>query len=351
MKAVRLYGPLDFRVDDIPMPEPGPGEVLVRTEYCGVCGSDIARGVDGNVPFTPNTIGHEFSASVAKLGEGVTEFKVGDLVAVMPGIACMECPHCRVGHYGQCQNWQFIGLRVKDKGAFAEYNVMPKRNLMKLPEGMDPKMGAFLEPMSVALHALGQVNFQCGKDIAIIGAGTIGQLLILCARALGAKNIYAFDMDDQKLAFARTLGADYTYNTAKEGFFEAYMGDTDGLGCEQVMEVVGLEKTILLAVDACRPVGHIALVGLLGKSVTFPPEYLRKINVNEITFTGVWQSFSLDFPGDEWRLALHYISKGIIDLEPLLYKVDRMENANAVFEEFKTPGKVQGKIILTFNEL
>lgn len=351
MKAVRLYGPLDFRVDDIPMPAPGPGEVLVRTEYCGVCGSDISRGVNATVPFLPNTLGHEFSATVVEIGEGVSSVSKGDVVAVMPLIVCHQCEHCKNGNFGQCLDWKFIGLRVPDRGAFAEYNVMPEANLLKLPEGMDPMLGAFLEPTAVAMHGLHKLQFQAGKDLAIIGVGTIGQLILLCAKALGVKNVYVFDVDDEKLAFAKSLGADYVYNNAKEGFMEQYLADTGGLGVEQVAEAVGLEQTILMSMDIAKSCGRIALVGLLGKSVSIPPEYLRKINTNELTLTGVWQSYSLNFPGDEWRLAMHFIANDIIDMKRLIYKVDRMENANERFEEYKTPGKVKGKIILTFNEI
>lgn len=350
MKAVRLHGVMDFRVDEIPKPSPGPGEVLVHTEYCGICGSDVPRALEGSVPFFPNTIGHEFCGTVEEVGEGVSGVKPGDFVLVMPLIVCHKCEHCRNGNFGQCVDWKFIGLRVKDKGGFAEYNVMPEVNLIKLPGDMDRKMAAFVEPTSVAIHGLSKVKFQAGKDLAVIGAGSVGQLAIQCSRAMGAKHIFVFDIDDKKLDFAKTIGADFCYNTTREGFLEQYLKDSGGYGVEQVLEVVGLEQTILLAVDVCKPVGRIALVGLLGKSVTFSSEYLRKINTKEVTMTGVWQCYSLNYPGDDWRLAIHYITNNIIDLKPMLYKVERMERANEVFAEYKIPGAVQGKIILTFSD-
>lgn len=349
MKAVRLHAPMDFRVDEIPMPEVGSGQAKVRTEYCGICGSDVPRALHGDVPFFPSTLGHEFCATVTEIGDGVTTVAPGDLVQVMPLIVCHQCEHCKNGNFGECLHKKFIGLRVPDAGAFAEYNVLPESNLMKLPAGMDPVKAAFVEPLSVALHGLNRLQFQPGKDLVVIGAGSVGELTIKCARLQGAKHIYVFDVDDEKLENAKHIGADFCYNTKTEGFMEQYWADTDGLGVDQVLEICGLEQTILLAVDVCKACGRIALVGLLGKSVTLSPEHLRRISEMQLTITGVWQSYDLNYPGRDWRLAIYYIANGLIDVSKMLYKIDRFENANAVFAEYQKPGKVKGKIVLTFH--
>ncbi len=349
MKAVRLYGKMDFRMDDIPMPKCGKGEVLLKTEYCGVCGSDSGHALAGDPPFVPNTFGHEFSARVVEIGEGVTKVKVGELVAAIPLIVCHQCVHCREGNFGQCLNRKFIGLRVPDVGGMAEYNVLPEINCLKLSEGMNPIHAAFIEPTSVAIHGLMRINFKPGQDLAVIGTGPIGQMTIQVAKVWGAKRIFAFDINDAALERAKNVGASFVYNTGKTGFLDEFLKETDGLGVPQVVEACGLPQTILLSCDVCRVGGEISLVGAMMKDVTIPPEvFYRKISYKQYTLRGVWQSYSLDFPGDEWRLAAHYIHTRQVDVEPMIYKVASIDDAPEVYKEYLTPGKVKGKILFKF---
>jgi len=347
MKINRLYGPLDFRMDEAPLPECGPGMVRVRTECCGICGSDIARGLKAEVPFLPSTLGHEFCARVDEVGEGVENFSKGELVQVVPLIVCHKCRNCINGNYGQCVSKKFIGLRVPDMGGFAEYNVLPAENLIKLPQGMKPEKAAFVEPVTIALQGLRRIEFKPGRDIAIIGTGMIGQLTIQCARAMGARKIFVFDINDQKLAAAKEYGADYCYNTMKEGFLEQYLADTDGFGVEQVLEIVGLESTTMLAIDICAVCGRVGIVGLLGKSITFDAPHMRRFSEQQITLVGVWQSYSIGWPGEGWELAIEYLHKDIVDISKMIHRVNKMEEANEVFAEFGEH-PVEGKSILTF---
>lgn len=351
MFAYRIHGPMDLRRDEIMEPGVGPGQVKVKTEYCGLCGSDKARLIDAEVPFLPNTIGHEFCARVVEIGEGVTRVKTGELVVVAPLMVCHKCYNCLTGHYGECTTKRFMGLRVADMGAFAEYNVVPEENLVKLPEGMDPKVAALTEPMSVAIHALFRVGLMPGNDIAVIGAGMIGQLIIQCARIMGARHIYAFDVIDKQLEQAKRLGADVCYNTSSEGFFEKYLADTNGEGCPCVAEVVGLQSTVSLALKLCKTAGNIALVGLLGKSISFDPVELRLILENELNLKGVWQSYDFIFPGDAWRLGVHYLNQGKIDTSSLIERVIKPDEIISACEDWKVPGKINGKIMVDFTSL
>lgn len=343
----RLYGPLDFRMDEAPLPECGPGMVRVRTEACGICGSDIARGLKAEVPFLPNTIGHEFCARVDEIGEGVEGFKKGDLVQVVPLMVCGKCRNCINGNYGQCIEKKFIGLRVADMGGFAEYNVLPAQNLILLPDDMPAEKAAFVEPLTIALQGLRRIEFRPGRDLAIIGAGMVGQLAIQSAKALGARRMYVFDIDDAKLETAKKYGADYCYNTTKEGFLEQYLKDTDGYGVEQVLEIVGLESTTMLAIDVCAVCGKIGVIGLLGKAITFDAPHMRRFSEQQISLCGVWQSYSIGWPGEGWELAIEYLYKNIVDISNMIHRIDKMENANEVFAEFGEH-PVEGKSILTF---
>ena len=277
--------------------------------------------------------------------------QLGELVVVAPLMVCHKCYNCLTGHYGECTTKRFMGLRVPDMGAFAQYNVVPKENLVKLPEGMDPKVAALTEPMSVAIHSLFRVGLKPGKDLAVVGAGMIGQLIIQCARVMGARRIYAFDVIDQQLAEAKRLGADHCYNTSEEGFLEAFLKDTNGEGCPYVAEVVGLQSTISLSLRLCKTAGNIALVGLLGKSVTFDPAELRLISENELNLKGVWQSYDEIFPGDGWRLGVEYLHEGKIDTKSLIQRVITPDEIIATCEDWKVPGKITGKIMVDFTKL
>lgn len=349
MKVMRLYGPMDFRIDSVDEPSCGPGEVKVKTSCCGLCGSDKPRILFGEVPFFPSTIGHEFSGIVVETGKGVTTVEAGDLVTVVPLLVCNSCVHCRTGHYGQCVSKQFIGLRAENMGAFAQYNVLPERNVLKVPVGMDKVTAALVEPLSVAIHALIRIDFHPGHDIAIIGMGTIGQLLLQCARLLGAKRIFVFDSDDNQLDKARGQGANYCYNTTTEGFFEHYLGDTLGLGCLYTVEAVGLQATTMLAIKLCAVHGKVALVGYLDKPITFLSDEMRFLLENEINLFGIWQSYDLNFPGDAWRLGIHYLDSKKIDGMSLVSNIGTPGNLIDLVSDWSVPGKVTGKIMIDFD--
>ena len=348
MKVLHLYGPMEFHIDEAPEPSCGPGQVKLRTRYAGLCGSDRPRALEGQVPFFPNTLGHEFSGEVVAVGEGVSHVRPGDLAAIAPLIVCGSCPHCRTGHYGQCLHKQFIGLRVPETGGFAEYNVLPAQNVLPVPQGMDGVSAALAEPASVALHALSRAELRPGEEIAVIGAGTIGLLIVQAARALGARRIHVFDCDEASLRRAAACGADACYHTAQEGFLDDFLKATDGLGCPAVLEAVGVQQTVSLALQLCRVAGRVALVGYLDRPLAFTAEEVRRILEQELVLRGVWQSYDLDYPGDAWRLGLELLAEGKLGGRGL---IDRIIPASALPEalaDWKEPGKLRGKIVLDF---
>lgn len=350
MKSLQLFGAMDLRTVELDMPSCGDDEVLVKTEICGLCGSDRPRLLAGEVPFFPSTLGHEFSARVMKTGKNVRSVKTGDLVAVVPLIVCHHCKNCRTGHYGQCETKQFIGLRVKDKGGFSEYNVLPEANVIKVPDGVEPWEAAMIEPISVALHAMFRSGMKPGSDIAVIGAGTIGKLIIQSARAMGAREIFVFDNVQSQLEDVKGKGADHCYNTSEEGYFEQYLRDTNRYGCPYVMEAVGIQPTVSLALKAAATNGNVALVGYLDKPLAFDPKEVRLILENELNLLGVWQSYDLDFPGDAFRLGLHYLEQGIYDTESMKDRIIHPDEILSACEEWKIPGKIRGKIFVDFGD-
>jgi len=192
-RAARLHGIRDLRLENLPRPTPGPGEVLLEVASVGVCGSDVHYYLEGRigdqVVTAPIIMGHEFSAWVVDLGEGVEDLEIGQLVAVEPAISCGECEPCQHGHPNLCPDVRFCGTPPVD-GVFAEYTVMPARNCFPLPQGFSPAEGALLEPLGIAIHAVDLAHLKLGYTVAVLGAGPIGLLIAAVAKASGASAIY-----------------------------------------------------------------------------------------------------------------------------------------------------------------
>ena len=351
MRIYRLYGGMDLRLEEAPVPLPGPGEVQIQTAYVGICGSDIPRILKGEgTPFFPATLGHEFSAVVTGVGRDVERLHEGDHVVVAPRLVCGTCVHCRDGNAGQCREGKFLGLAVPDVGGFAEYNVLPEKNLIKLPPNMDLAQAAMVEPITVGLHALSLMKFDPAKPVAVIGAGTIGMLLIQCIHALGEKAIYVFDIDDGRLKQAAAFGAAHCYNTKQEGFIERFMEDTDDYGVPQVLEAVGIQKTILLSLEIASVMADIALIGDVLEPITIPAfDYKRRFAYHQLHLHGVYQSYTKGFPGPEFGRAIDLISQGRINLIPMIHSTDHIDRLMAHMEQVKA-GEVGGKLLFYFDK-
>ncbi len=204
MKAARWHGVKDIRVEDIPEPKPGKGEVKVKVAWTGICGSDLHEylagpifvPVDEDHPLShdkaPITMGHEYCGTVAELGEGVTDIAVGDRVAIEPIFACGECAACLEGKYNLCDGLGFVGLSG-GHGGFATYSVVPARMVHKMPEALSMEQGALVEPAAVALHAVRLSKIKAGDKAAVFGAGPIGLLVVESLRVAGASEIHVVE--------------------------------------------------------------------------------------------------------------------------------------------------------------
>lgn len=344
MKAAVLYGQRDIRYEEVETPAIREDEVLVRVKVTGICGSDVPRVLGNAAHFYPIVLGHEFSGEVVGVGSGVKSVKVGDRVSGAPLLPCHGCVDCSRGHYSQCKNYSFIGSR--SFGSWAEYVKLPAINAVKLPEGVDFVQGAFLEPATVALHGLFVMDFRGGCDVAIVGMGTIGLLTLQCARALGAKRIFAFDVDSKKLDIAREYGADICINTGDENFRKKIGDFTAGRGFEMVVEAAGVEFTEKLCLEIAANKGTVMFIGTPSKPITLQPREFEYINRKELTVRGSWMSYSAPFPGREWELAAYYFEKGYIKVEKLIDRIIPLKDIADAFADLEIPGKVKGKILL-----
>ena len=254
-----------MEIRDIPMPEPKEKEVLVEMEYVGICGSDVHYFHDGRcgsyVVEGDFMLGHECAGTVVALGEGVQSLKVGDRVALEPGITCGECEFCKRGLYNLCPDVQFLATPPV-QGCYENYIAFPENMCFKLPENISTKEGALIEPLSVGLHAANQGNVQLGDSVVILGAGCIGLVTLLACKAHGASDITVVDVITKRLDYAMKLGATRVINGKEKDAVEEIMKLTNGVGVEKVFETAGSPFTIQQTPYIVKRAGTITLVGI-----------------------------------------------------------------------------------------
>lgn len=345
MKAGVVHAREDIRYEEIEKPVPKTGQVLIKVKYTGICGSDIPR-VNGDAcHFYPNVLGHEFSGTIEEVGAEVTSLKVGDRVSGVPLVPCMKCEDCQKGNYSLCKHYSFIGSR--EFGSFAEYVVVPEKNAVKFEDEVSFEQGAFFEPATVALHGLQRVNYEGGKNVAILGGGTIGLLTMQWAKIYGAKQVVVFDIEPSRLELGMRLGATAGINTRDEAFMARAKALTDGKGFDYVYETAGNTITMKMAFELAANKAQICFIGTPTKELSFTVKEWENMNRKEFTMTGSWMSYSAPFPGKEWELTAHYFKTGDLKFdESFIFKKIPLSQIADAFEMFKTPGTVKGKILI-----
>ncbi len=326
MRALILHAPRDLRIDDQPSPTPGEGQVLVRVERGGICGSDLhyyRHGGFGAVRMKePLRLGHEIAGRVVALGNAVTAPAIGALVAVNPSSPCGHCRFCREGLPIHCTDMRFLGSAMRTphiQGGFADYVICRAENAVVVASGVDAAKAAFAEPLAVCLHAVSRTDVY-GARVLIAGAGPIGSLLVLACRFAGAREIVVTDVLDRPLQFAKSVGADRTVNVSEPGALDGYAADKGYF--DVTFEAAGQSATIPPALSVTRPRGAIVLVGQ-GASAELQ---VSSVVGKEIELRGSFR-FAREF-----NLAVDLINAGRIDVTPLLSDVLPVNDAVAAFE-------------------
>jgi L-iditol 2-dehydrogenase len=272
-------------------PEPtlaGAGDVLVRIERLGVCGSDVHYYVDGRIGDDrvryPATLGHECAGTVVKVGPEVRNLTPGDRVAVDPAVSCGACDQCLAGRANTCRNLQFMGCPDQAPGAAAEYRVLPAINCFAVPETISLDEAALVEPLSIGLHAVRLAAMKPGARAAVLGVGPIGLGVLLCAKALAPATIHATDLIDARLDVARRCGADSTGNPRRDDVVAA-IGREEPLGLDVVFECSGDPACLDQAQQLLAPGGTLVMVGIPPTvRVDFDAHLVRR---KELTLRGV----------------------------------------------------------------
>lgn len=344
MRAAVLHAPGILRVEEVPTPAPAAGEVLVRVASCGVCGSDVPRLVGQAAHGFPIILGHEFSGTVVAVGEGGPGELLGRSVACAPLLPDFSDPQCARGHFALGKGYGFIGSR--QPGGFAEYVAMPHRNAVALPDGVELAAAAFLEPLTVGLHAVQVMGFLPGRSVAITGVGGIGLLLLQSLRALGAGSITVFDVDGSRLEVALSLGADRAHDSRGERVAEVATAETGAGGFEFVFETAGAPAAEILALRLAAPRGQVMLVGTPHVALTLQPHEFELVNRKELTVRGSWMNYSAPFPGWEWEFGARLLAAGRIRTDPLVDRVLPLARAGEIPGLLGRRGELKGKLLL-----
>ena len=309
-------GAIEFR--DVPVPEPGPGEVLVRMKRIGVCGSDIHvwHGKHALTPY-PVVQGHEVSGVVEKVGRAVRGYAPGNPVTIQPQVTCGTCYPCRHGDYHICDSLKVMGFQTT--GAGSEFFVVEASKLLKLPGRMDLEHGAMIEPAAVAVHALGRAGGGSrsgggggikGKNILVLGAGPIGNLVAQAARGLGAARVMITDLSEFRLGKARECGIELCVNVGSTDLAAAVKEHFGEDKADLVLECVGSPATISQAVAVARKGTDIIVVGVFGDK---PVVDMGTVQDRELRLIG-----TLMYREPDWKKAIELVESGRIRLAPLI---------------------------------
>jgi (R,R)-butanediol dehydrogenase/meso-butanediol dehydrogenase/diacetyl reductase len=286
MRAIRFHQPFDLRLDDIPEPQPGPGEVALRVEWCGVCGSDLhhyrrgpnkarlaLRSASVGYPAGPFVLGHEYSGIVTALGPQVSGLSAGDRVVVEPLLRDRTCAECQAGRYNLCPESAFIGLGTPG-GGLATTTVVPAYTVHPVPAGVGAVEAALVEPFAVAWHAIDRAGDAVAEDVLIMGAGPVGLAVLACLKHRGSGRVVVSEPSPQRRAIAEQFGADVVLDPRTDDLY----GKVGRLAA--AFDCVGHPDLISFGLSAVRPGGSVVIVGLPPEQITVAAARLIYLEVS-----------------------------------------------------------------------
>jgi len=338
MKALVHTRPYLFEIQEVPDPVPGPTDLLVKVKAVGICGSDIhgATGKTGRRK-PPIIMGHEASGVVAQKGIKTTSFAIGDRITFDSTIYCGTCNYCTTKRINLCDNRRVLGVscnEYRQEGAMAEYIVIPERIAYSIPDTLSFEQACMVEALSVAMHAVQSTLPIAGRKAAVIGTGLIGLLIVQVLKTEGCKDLFAFDLDEDRLNLAKKFGATATINLSnRKQSFQSFFSQMDA-----VFDAIGIEESVQTCTKLIRKGGTITMVGNLAPSASLP---LQEIVTKEITLRGSCAS------AGEYPESIRRIPTGEINVEPLISKVVSLEEGIEYFDILIHKKKSLFKVILT----
>jgi len=333
-------GGLEFR--DVPVPEPGPGEVLLKNRAVAICGTDLHiynwDAWSQSRVTVPIILGHEFAADVARVGEGVKNVRVGDYVSGEGHLVCGFCDNCRTGKGHVCYNWKGIGYDMD--GVFREYFVMPEMNIWKNDPDTPSAFAAIQDPLGNAIHTVFVADC-VGKTTAVYGLGPVGLLSVATLKAIGAAEIFALGRSNAyRLDLARKLGAHHVVKTKDTDPVDYIKAHTGGRGVDVAMEIAGTPQAIQAAIRSVKMGGDVVILGIPNAevSIDFAADVVfRSVSIHGVTGRRIW---------DSWFKMKGLLKSGRLDIEPTITHQFPFHEFEQGFELMK--GGNCGKVVLNF---
>ena len=342
MRALVWHQKREISIEEVPQPEARPGEMLVRMQSLGICGSDLkiyAYGVLGTLkPTRPFVMGHEGTGHILQVGAGVDGFSAGDPICINPQAACQKCFYCQRGEQNLCEHLDFKS--VTGDGVFSEVVRIRAEQAIRLPINFDLQTATMIEPLSVAVQASRAAQFHPEDSVVLIGAGTIGLLTLAVLRNQGVKRILVVDVQDYALKLAEQMGAAAVANPKTQDF-DRFMGPFFGTrGPDFVVESAGSSATQSQAFELARPGGTLIMIGI-------SPDQSAPINVNRLVRSNLRVYGSVRTSGDTFATAARLLIGGQIDPRRLINRVFPFDRANEAFDYVLDKQNQATKCLLT----
>ncbi len=354
MRAAMFFDRGTVKVQEVDAPtSPAPGEVLIKPQMCGVCGTDLHEYTDGpivvptephplNGSHAPQILGHEFSAVVVEVGDGVTELAPGDLCSVMPLIYCGTCYECQRGMHHLCRTMACTGLSSA-WGGLADLAMVRASQLIKVPVGVSALQAALIEPTAVAAYGVDRSGMAGGDTALVTGAGPIGSLATLYALARGARRVVVSEMDPVRRQLAASLGEGLgevvTLDPSSDDVVDVLRDLTGGVGADVAIECAGKEAALQLCIESVKPAGHVVQTALHVRPASISAEALA---VKDLTLSGTWCYPVYDFP----RIVA-LVASGRLPVERVVTSTIPLESVvEGAFDRLITRGAGDVKILI-----
>lgn len=340
-KAIRINGPLDLEIVDIPFPEPKEGEALVKLKYGGICGSDfkVYMGTMNNACY-PLIAGHEFTSEIVEVGKNDYGLEPGMIVIGLPYFGCGSCWACKRGYHNACPNNRTMG--VSRDGGFSQYLAMPVHRLIP-GKGIPADLLTLVEPFQASLHFVKRCGVKKGDKVVVFGAGPIGIFAMMAAKLRGASKVYSIDLSDWRLQKSMSMGADGVFNPKNGDLIEWAKEVTNGENFDVSLECVGSTEVYQNCIDVCTIRGTVGILGVTKEKVTYDYSI---ISMKELHMVGARNGMREDFED-----LIDLISTDTLgtDIRPMISGIYNFTEAKEVMEKIRIDGEHIMKMMLNFD--
>lgn len=337
MRQAIMSAPGKIEIGEAIEPVAGPGQVRIRIQRIGVCGSDI-HVFHGKHPFVtyPLVQGHEYAGVIDTVGEGVSGIEIGDKVTATPQEVCAVCPPCRRGQYNACEELKVRGFQAP--GCAQDFFVTEADKIIRLPADLSPEQGAFVEPVAVAVHSTGRAGDLTGKNVVVSGAGTIGNFVAQACKCRGAARVLVADVSDYRLQVARSVGIGDVCNVTKETLAGASRRVFGDQGYEVAAEVAGVEASLDSLVAGIGKGGTLLIIGVFGDK---PVVDMSVVCEHELTLKG-----SMMYRHEDFEQAVEWIASGEVQTQPLVSKHFAFEDFSKAYAFIEDEGDKAMKVMI-----